>query len=83
MVAATGGITAAELHRRPNPKALQLPTPHELGQDIADDIEVSLLVVGPWHRPMGEIDDRRHRTRYDDDSPEATWWQRIKRRLRL
>jgi hypothetical protein len=83
LVAAAGSLTANELHRRPNPAALQLPTPHQLGQQVADDLETSLLVVGPWHRPMGEIDDRRHRTRYDDDSPEATWWQRIKRRLRL
>jgi hypothetical protein len=40
-------------------------------------------LLGLDRPPLGEIDDRRHRTDPDDDGPEAGFWQRILRRLRL
>lgn len=40
-------------------------------------------VLGADRRPLGEIDDYRHRTDPNDLEPEATFWQRIRRRLRL
>ena len=40
-------------------------------------------VLGADRRPLGEIDDSRHRTDPNDLEPEATFWQRIRRRLRL
>ena len=55
---------------------------HELTREVADDGDALLRFVWP-DQPLGELDDRRHRTRYDDDHPEATILQRLQRRLRL
>ncbi|MBL8730703.1 MAG: hypothetical protein JNM25_19955 [Planctomycetes bacterium] len=40
-------------------------------------------LLGVDRRPLGEIDDQRHRTDPDDDRPEAGLWRRLVRRLRL
>lgn len=52
---------------------------HDLGETMA-----SLpIFLGTDRRPMGEIDDKRHRTDPFDDSPEASLVDRLRRRLRL
>ncbi len=38
-------------------------------------------VLAPTGRPLREHDDREHRTRIDDDHPEASWLRRLLRRL--
>lgn len=76
-------LVARELRRRPDPTHLVLPTVHRLAEHLADDIDLLSTLFGTWNHPLGEIDDRRHRTRFDDDRPEATLVERILRRLRL
>lgn len=76
-------LAAHELERRPDPSRLSLPTAQRLGQHLADDLAAALGLFGTWDHPLDEIDDRRHRTRFDDDRPEATLWQRLRRRLGL
>jgi hypothetical protein len=85
-VDAAGDLAGAELERRPNVAAtarVVLPPPHELGQDVADVLGKLLAMLGLERRPLGEIDDRMHRTDPSDRRPEATWWQRLRRRLWL
>jgi hypothetical protein len=40
-------------------------------------------LLGFAHAPLPEISDRRHRTDPNDSRPEATWLQRLRRRLWL
>jgi hypothetical protein len=44
---------------------------------------IGARLLGIDRRPLGEIDDRQHRTDPDDNRAEATLWQRLVRRLRL
>lgn len=75
-------LAQGELARRPTVPEPLLPSGPEFGQDLADGVFVAgALVVPSW--PLPEIDDRRHRTDPQDDRPEASWWQRLRRRLRL
>jgi len=65
-----------------SPDYLRL-SPDRIARDVADDTAKLPAVFGLDRRPLGEIDDREHRTDPHDDRPEATLWQRIARRLRL
>jgi hypothetical protein len=74
-------IGGHELARRPQPAKL-MPSAHRMGQRLADAIVTAWqLLVGK--RPLGEPDDREHRTDPADTHPEAGWWQRLRRRLLL
>jgi hypothetical protein len=55
----------------------------EPGGSAARRQDAALLALGLRQRPLGEIDDRRHRTDPQDDRPEADLLQRLVRRLRL
>lgn len=73
---------SAEARRRPHVPAPVLPTAYAFGQELADDLQhLGELLTGP--RPLPEIEDRDHRTDPQDTHPEATWWQRLRRRLWL
>jgi hypothetical protein len=75
-------IARAEAKRRVEVPASLRPDPRELGQDLADGLADTFHVLA--ERPvMPERDDRHHRTDPDDQRPEATLWQRVRRRLWL
>ena len=73
----------AELGRRPTAFGRMLPDLHKWEQDLADDLDLSMRLLGTSRHPMGEISDREHRTDPNDDRPELTFWQRLRRRLRF
>jgi hypothetical protein len=75
-------LAAAELRRRPD-LAPVVPEPRRLGQDLADALVEAPAHLGLTKPPLGEPDDRRHRTDPDDDRPERSLWQRLSRRLWL
>lgn len=75
-------MAATELRRRPDLDGV-LPEPRQLGQDLADALVEVPAHAGLLQAPMGEPDDRRHRTDPDDDRPERSLWQRLSRRLWL
>ncbi len=77
-----GGLVQGELARRPTVPEPLLPSGPAFGQHLADGAFTAGTLVIPT-RPLPEIDDRRHRTDPNDDRPEASWWQRLRRRLRL
>ena len=77
-----GAMAGGEMARRPHLQFL-LPTAAEFGQDLADGLVDVGTAVGGSGRMMPEIDDRRHRTDPHDDHPEATFGQRLARRLWL
>lgn len=52
-------------------------------QSLADNLADLPVIFGVAHRPMGEHDDLRHRTDPHDDHPEATFLERLRRRLLL
>ncbi|MCK5944198.1 MAG: hypothetical protein KAI24_19585 [Planctomycetes bacterium] len=74
---------AFEARRHPLRLDLLLPSRFEFEQDVADDLANGLFLLGPSLHPLGEISDREHRTRHDDDRPERTLLERLRRRLRL
>jgi len=74
---------AFELGRRPTAAGRMLPDLHKWEQDLADDLDLSMRLLGTSRHPMGEISDREHRTDPNDDRPELTFWQRLRRRLRF
>jgi len=76
-------IASPELRRRPRDLTFWLPKQGEFAEDVANDLDLAVWMLGTTRRPMGEIDDRMHRTRPDDNRPEASLWQRLRRRLRL
>lgn len=79
-----GDTVRSELGRRPNATIERLtPSRHELAQDTSDGLDLMLYLLGPSNHPLGEIDDREHRTDHRDDRPERTLWQRLRRRLQL
>jgi hypothetical protein len=73
-------LAANEASRRPNLPDVVLPDAGTFGQALADALADLPALLWP-RRPMGEIDDRRHRTDPADDRPEASLWQRLRRRL--
>ena len=76
-------LADAARRRLPPNVGVLLPDPAELGRELAEDTAFVMLMFGAGKRPLGEYDDREHRTDFRDDRPEATLWQRIARRLRL
>ncbi len=73
------GIAASETRRRPAFERLSpLVAPLR-----ADDVRHTGAVLLTPAAPLGEIDDVRHRTDPNDDSPEDDLWTRLRRRLRL
>jgi hypothetical protein len=75
-------LFARELARTPALPSAWRPTSSSLGQDLADGLHRIGELLLPA-RLLPERDDRRHRTDPADDHPEAGWWQRLRRRLRL
>lgn len=60
---------------------LPLPSPDRWSVVFAEDLASLGVVLGLDRRPLGEPDDREHRTSPDDERPEKSWWQRLQRRL--
>lgn len=79
--ATLGSIARAELRRAPTIPALVRRTP-DAATIRRDAATIAREVFGDG-TPLDEIDDARHRTDPLDDRPEATLWQRIRRRLHL
>ena len=75
-------VLAGEVGRRPHLPEPVLPTAAEFGQNLADTLANLPLWLSSRH-PLGEINDREHRTNPHDLQPEATLWQRLRRRLWL
>jgi hypothetical protein len=78
-----GDLAGREAARRPQAAADVAHLPQRWTQDLVDALANAPYVLGLHRRPLGERDDRQHRTDPDDQRPEATLWQRIARRLRL
>lgn len=76
-------LAGDEITRHPKAPTWLLPTSTKLADGIANGIVHAAEFVFGRHRPMGELDDRRHRVDPHDDHPEAGWWHRLRRRLRL
>ena len=77
-------IAGSELERRPHLRSVApMGTPDEVASRLAEDLANLPAILGLERRPMGEHDDREHRTDPDDDRPEKTFGQRLLRRLGL
>ena len=78
-------LAANELERPLNARTSVFArlAPDRIAHDVGEAAASVPHVLGLDRRPLGEIDDREHRTDPHDDRPEATLWQRIARRLRL
>ncbi|MFY9343753.1 MAG: hypothetical protein WAT39_14790, partial [Planctomycetota bacterium] len=77
------GLATTESERRPRLPFPPLATPRSFGRDLIAGLG-TLPALGRLERPvLGEIDDRMHRTDPHDDHPEASLWQRFRRRLWL
>lgn len=57
------------------------PDLDSVASTTARDLERLAFLLGLERRPMGEPDDRRHRTSPYDDRPERSLWYRLARRL--
>lgn len=57
--------------------------PDHIAHDLAENMAGTPMVLGLDRPMLPEIDDKRHRTDPFDDSPEASWIDRLRRRLRL
>jgi len=55
--------------------------PDRIAHDVAEALAGVPMLLGFDRRPLGEWDDREHRTDPHDDRPEATLWRRVARRL--
>ncbi|MCA8963443.1 MAG: hypothetical protein H6838_06000 [Planctomycetes bacterium] len=62
--------------------AEELSLPHA-AHDVSETLASMPILLATDRQPMGEIDDKRHRTDPFDDSPEASLLDRLLRRLRL
>ncbi len=51
--------------------------------DVSETLASMPILLATDRQPLGEIDDKRHRTDPFDDSPEASLIDRLRRRLRL
>jgi hypothetical protein len=79
----TRAMVAAELARRPQPALAPLRSPLAVARDLTAGLVAIPRLLGFWHRPMPERDDRSRRIDPHDDTPEATVWRRLARRLGL
>ena len=84
----TSGLTdrtlmmfGSELRRRPHELGRMLPSSHQFSRNTANNLDTALRFFGIGKQPLREINDAEHRTDHRDMRPEATWWQRIRRRL--
>ena len=77
-------IASSELRRRPELKSIApMGTPDEVARRLAANLANLPAMLGLERRPLGERDDREHRTDPHDDRPEKTFGERLLRRLRL
>ena len=78
------GIVASELERRPHLRSVAvMGTPDEVAARLAANLANLPAMLGLERRPLGEIDDREHRTDPHDDRPEKSFGERLLRRLGL
>jgi hypothetical protein len=78
------GIASSELGRRPHLRSVApMGTPDEIAARWAENLANLPAMLGLERRPLGEIDDREHRTDPHDDRPEKTFGERLLRRLGL
>ena len=73
----------SELARRPRRLDPITPNVRDWEQDMADDLDLATRIIWASPRPLNEISDRSHRTDPRDNRDELTFWQRLRRRLRL
>ena len=73
----------AELARRPRRLDPITPNVRDWEQHMADDLDLTMRLLGTSPQPLSEISDRSHRTDPRDNRDELTFWQRLRRRLRL
>jgi len=77
-------MAGSELERRPHLRSVApIGTPDEFAARLASDLANLPAMLGLERRPMGEHDDREHRTNPDDNRPEKTFGERLLRRLGL
>jgi hypothetical protein len=57
--------------------------PNEIAARWAENLANLPAMLGLERRPIGEIDDREHRTDPHDDRPEMSFGERLLRRLGL
>ena len=76
------GVTAAAT-RHPTELDRWLLDVKAFERDAAEDLALSMRLLGTSLHPLSETSDREHRTDPTDDRPELTFWQRLRRRLRL
>jgi hypothetical protein len=74
---------SAELQRRPRRTGWWTGAVLDWEQDLANDLDLTMRLLATSPRPLGEIRDRTHRVDPADDGPEPTFWERLRRRLRL
>ena len=78
------GIAGSELERRPHLRSVApMGSPDEVASRLADDLANLPAILGLERRPLGEHDDREHRTDPHDDRPEKSFGERLLRRLGL
>lgn len=71
---------AAEAKRRPEMPAGIVPTSFEFSRNTANNLDAGIRFFGFHKQPMVELSDKQHRTDHRDVRPEATLWQRFRRR---
>ena len=79
--AAAEGRRSSDAVQAVPPLLRQVGDPNRFAATTARDLERAGFLLGLERRPLGEIDDREHRTDPDDDRPEKTFWQRLWRRV--
>lgn len=72
-----------EIRRRPRRAGWWSAAVIDWEQDLANDLDLSMRLLATSPRPLGETSDRVHRVDPADDRPEATFWERLSRRLGL
>lgn len=75
-------LAGGELNRRPEPPAELWRQPQQYARDLAEGVVTAATLLQGSAHPLDESDDRHHRTSPHDDRPEASWLDRIRRRLR-
>lgn len=74
-------FVGAELTRYPHKFGGVWPSSFEFEQNTANGLQAAVWLLGPSQHALGEISDYEHRTDHNDRRPEATFWQRLRRRL--
>lgn len=77
------GIVGSETSRQPTLPVPLAQLPQRWTQGLVDALANVPYVLGLHRRPLGELDDRQHRTDPFDARPAAGWLARINRRLLL